>query len=57
MKKIAFCGASGNGISPLEQIMIKKGYREVIYVDRIEQVIEEVFERSILQKAGEILRA
>lgn len=25
MKKIAFCGASGNGISPLEQIMIKKG--------------------------------
>lgn len=26
MKKIAFCGASGNGISPLEQIMIKKGY-------------------------------
>ncbi len=26
MKKIAFCGASGNGISPLEQIMIKKGW-------------------------------
>lgn len=26
MKKIAFCGASGNGISPLEQIMIKKGF-------------------------------
>ena len=26
MKKIVFCGASGNGISPLEQIMIKKGY-------------------------------
>lgn len=26
MNKIAFCGASGNGISPLEQIMIKKGY-------------------------------
>lgn len=26
MKKIAFCGASGNGISPLEQIMVKKGY-------------------------------
>ncbi len=27
MKKIAFIGASGNGISPLEQIMIKKGYQ------------------------------
>ena len=26
MTKIAFCGAAGNGISPLEQIMIKKGY-------------------------------
>lgn len=26
MKKIAFCGAAGNGISPLEQIMLKKGY-------------------------------
>ena len=26
MKKIAFCAAAGNGISPLEQIMIKKGY-------------------------------
>ncbi len=26
MTKIAFCGASGNGISPLEQIMIKKGF-------------------------------
>lgn len=26
MKKIAFCGAAGNGISPLEQIMIKKGF-------------------------------
>lgn len=26
MNKIAFCGASGNGISPLEQIMIKKGF-------------------------------
>lgn len=24
MKKIAFCAAAGNGISPLEQIMIKK---------------------------------
>ena len=27
MKKIAFSGASGNGISPLEQIMIHKGYQ------------------------------
>lgn len=26
MKKIAFSGASGNGISPLEQIMVIKGY-------------------------------
>ena len=26
MKKIAFSGAAGNGISPLEQIMIHKGY-------------------------------
>lgn len=26
MKKIAFSGASGNGISPLEQIMVLKGY-------------------------------
>lgn len=26
MKKIAFCAAAGNGISPLEQIMLKKGY-------------------------------
>lgn len=26
MTKIAFCGAAGNGISPLEQIMLKKGY-------------------------------
>ena len=26
MTKIAFCGAAGNGISPLEQIMIRKGY-------------------------------
>ncbi|MBE6448852.1 MAG: UDP-N-acetylmuramate--alanine ligase [Alphaproteobacteria bacterium] len=33
MTKIAFCGAAGNGISPLEQIMIKKGY-EVYGSDR-----------------------
>lgn len=33
MNKIAFCGAAGNGISPLEQIMIKKGY-EVYGSDR-----------------------
>ena len=26
MKKIAFSGAAGNGISPLEQIMALKGY-------------------------------
>lgn len=26
MKKVAFSGASGNGISPLEQILVKKGY-------------------------------
>ena len=26
MKKIVFSGASGNGISPLEQIMVLKGY-------------------------------
>ena len=33
MTKIVFCGAAGNGISPLEQIMIKKGY-EVYGSDR-----------------------
>ncbi len=26
MTKIVFCGAAGNGISPLEQIMVKKGF-------------------------------
>ena len=37
MKKIAFCGAAGNGISPLEQIMIKKGY-DITYKNLVDNV-------------------
>ena len=33
MTKVSFCGASGNGISPLAQILIKKGF-EVFASDR-----------------------
>ncbi len=51
MKKIAFCGAAGNGISPLEQIMIKKGY-EVYGSDRSFDEGKDTDRRLALESVG-----
>ncbi len=51
MKKIAFCGAAGNGISPLEQIMIKKGY-EVYGSDRSFDEGKDNDRRQALESVG-----
>ena len=51
MKKIAFCGAAGNGISPLEQIMIKKGY-EVYGSDRSFDEGKDTNRKQALQSVG-----
>ncbi len=51
MKKIAFCGASGNGISPLEQIMIKKGW-DVYGSDLSFDEGRDQSRRVALEKAG-----
>ena len=51
MKKIAFCGAAGNGISPLEQIMIKKGY-EVYGSDRNFDEGKDNDRRQALESVG-----
>ena len=51
MKKIAFCGASGNGISPLEQIMIKKGY-EVYGSDLSFDEGRDVSRKKALENVG-----
>ncbi len=51
MKKIAFCGAAGNGISPLEQIMIKKGY-EVYGSDRSFDEGKDISRKTALESVG-----
>ena len=51
MKKIAFGGAAGNGISPLEQIMIRKGY-EVCGSDYSFDIGKDADRRTALSKAG-----
>ncbi|MBE6452276.1 MAG: hypothetical protein E7012_02160 [Alphaproteobacteria bacterium] len=51
MTKIAFCGAAGNGISPLEQIMIKKGY-EVYGSDRSFDEGKDESRKQALQAVG-----
>ncbi len=51
MKKIAFCGAAGNGISPLEQIMLKRGY-EVYGSDRSFDEGRDLARRQALESVG-----
>ena len=51
MEKIAFSGASGNGISPLEQIMLHRGY-EVFGSDRSFDVGKDAERKKALQSVG-----
>lgn len=51
MKKIAFSGASGNGISPLEQIMIHKGY-QVYGSDRSFDIGKDLTRQKALKSIG-----
>lgn len=51
MKKIAFSGAAGNGISPLEQIMANKGY-EVYGSDRSFDCGKDIDRKKALESVG-----
>lgn len=51
MKKVIFSGASGNGISPLEQILVKKGY-EVYGTDSAFDRGLDQANRTALEAAG-----
>lgn len=51
MKKIAFSGAAGNGISPLEQIMALKGY-EVYGSDHSFDIGKDADRKAALESVG-----
>ncbi len=51
MKKISFSGAAGNGISPLEQIMVCKGY-DVYGSDYSFDIGKDADRKTALEKAG-----
>ncbi|MCQ2741557.1 MAG: Mur ligase domain-containing protein, partial [Alphaproteobacteria bacterium] len=51
MKKIAFSGAAGNGISPLEQIMTLKGY-EVYGSDYSFDIGKDLDRKKALESVG-----
>lgn len=51
MKKVAFSGAAGNGISPLEQIMVLKGY-SVYGSDQSFDIGKDADRKQALEQAG-----
>lgn len=51
MKKVAFSGAAGNGISPLEQIMVLKGYT-VYGSDQSFDIGKDADRKAALEEAG-----
>ena len=51
MKKVCFCGISGNGMSPLAQILSLKGY-EVYGSDRSFDVGRDADRRQALEEMG-----
>lgn len=55
MRKIAFSGASGNGISPLEQIMIHKGF-SVYGSDQSFDIGKDSSRRQALEDVGVIIK-
>ena len=51
MKKVCFCGISGNGMSPIAQILSLKGY-EVYGSDRSFDVGRDADRRQALEEMG-----